>query len=372
MNDFDQLQSNIVYIHSQVQTKAIHAINQALTLRNWLIGMYIVEFEQNGENRAQYGTGLMSKLAKSTHIKGLSAPEFSRCRQFYLCYPEILGTVTQEFKELLPKSILGTASQELLPQKSVVDRHKISRSRQKLITQIITKLSYSHIVELIKVSDDIKRTFYEIETIKGTWSVRELKRQIASLYYERTGLSAKPEKLSEITQAQISPQAPADIIKNIYAFEFLDISNREAIEEADLETALLDNLQAFILEMGNGFCFEYRQKKILIGSDYNFIDMVFYHRILKCHVIIELKVGAFEHGDIGQLNTYLNYYKEEILEESDNDPVGILLVAEKNHALVKYATAGMDENLFVQQYLIQLPSKNQLEAYINNELRRLI
>ena len=279
--------------------------------------------------------------------------------------------MTQEFKHIIPNSILGAVTQELNSKNEEWLTTTKNSIHKNPLTRLISKLSYTHIVELIKISDDLKRTFYEIETIKGTWSVRELKRQVASLYYERTGLSAKPEKLSEITQAKVSPQAPTDIIKNIYAFEFLDISNREAIEEADLATALLDNLQAFILEMGNGFCFEYRQKKILIGSDYYFIDMVFYHRILKCHVIIELKIGAFEHGDIGQLNTYLNYYKEEILEESDNAPVGILLVAEKDHALVKYATAGMDENLFVQQYLVQLPTKIQLEAYINNELRRL-
>ena len=278
----------------------------------------------------------------------------------------ILGSLTQTFDKPLSHQ-KGEALLDEEPNKGSVSKNKNTVSGQ----LIITKLSYTHLVELIRISDGLKRTFYEIETIKGTWSVRELKRQIASLYYERSGLSAKPEKLSELTQSKTSPQEPTDITKNIYAFEFLDISNREAIEESDLETALLDNLQAFILEMGNGFCFESRQKKILIGNRYYFIDMVFYHRILKCHLIVELKIGAFEHGDIGQLNTYLNYYKEEIIEESDNDPVGILLVAEKDHALVKYATAGMDENLFVQQYLVQLPPLDQLEVYINNELRRL-
>jgi len=138
-----------------------------------------------------------------------------------------------------------------------------------------------------------------------------------------------------------------------------------------LESALLDNLQAFIMELGNGFCLESRQKRILIGNKYYFIDLVFYHRLLRCHVLIELKIGEFEHNDIGQLNTYLNYYKAEIMPENDNDPVGILMVAEKDHALVQYATAGMDENLFIQKYLIQLPSKDQLEKYIENELRKL-
>lgn len=191
------------------------------------------------------------------------------------------------------------------------------------------------------------------------------------MYFERTGLSAKPEKLSEIVQQQNKPQKATDIIKNIYAFEFLELNVKDAVEESDLEKALLDNLQEFIIELGNGFCFEKRQKRILIGENYYFIDLVFYHRILKCHVILELKVGEFNHGDIGQLNTYLNYFKKKISEPSDNDPVGILLVANKDHALVKFATAGMDKNLFVQQYLVQLPNKEQLEKYIDNELTKL-
>ena len=180
-----------------------------------------------------------------------------------------------------------------------------------------------------------------------------------------------PEKLSALVQTRTSPARSTDIIKNIYAFDFLDLKGKEAIEESDLETALLDHLREFIIELGNGFCFEARQKRILIGENYYFIDLLFYHRILKCHVLIELKIGAFEHGDIAQLNTYLNYFKEEIRESNDNPPVGILMVAEKDHALVKYATAGMDENLFVQQYLIQLPSIEQLEKYIENELKEL-
>jgi len=171
------------------------------------------------------------------------------------------------------------------------------------------------------------------------------------------------------TKEKIKPQQAKDIIKNIYAFEFLDLGIQSIVEESDLETALLNHLQQFIIELGNGFCLESRQKRILIGENYYFIDLVFYHRILKCHILVELKIGAFEHEDIGQLNTYLNFFKEELSEPSDNPPVGILLVAEEYHALVKYATAGMDENLFVQQYLVQLPNQEQLVKYIENELK---
>jgi len=272
---------------------------------------------------------------------------------------EIWGSMTPELNNLQKKSLMlpNTGTEFELRVKGEI---------------ILSKLSYTHIEQLIRIEDDLKRTFYEIECIKGTWSVRELKRQIASLYYERSGLSAKPEKISKLVQQKTIPQSTTDIIKNVYSFEFLDISTNSIVEESDLETALLNHLQEFIIELGNGFCLEARQKRILIGETYYFIDLVFYHRILKCHVLVDLKMGAFEHGDIGQLNTYLNYYKVEVTEASDNPPVGILLVAEKDHALVKYATAGMDENLFVQQYLIKLPSKQQLEKYIDSELKKLL
>ncbi len=373
MENFDKLISTIEQVHGQLQASAASAVNQALTMRNWLIGYYIVEFEQNGEDRAVYGEKLIEKLAgKLRHIKGIEERSLRRFRQFYMTYPHfesaIRGSVTPELglteirRSLTPKltasPIVGSLTTQLQNQPFVPPQ------------KILSKLSYTHIEQLLNIDNQLKRTFYEIECIKGTWSVRELKRQINSLYFERSGLSAKPEKLSALINQNIVPQAPVDIVKNIYSFEFLDIRVQPIVEESDLETALLDHLQEFILELGNGFCFEARQKRILIGDEYYYIDLVFYHRILKCHVIVDLKIGKFEHGDIGQLNTYLNYFKAEIAEKSDNAPVGILLVAERNNALVKYATAGMDENLFVQQYLIKLPSIEQLKTYVENELKK--
>lgn len=379
MKDFRILVENISIAHKQLQQQAANSVNQALTIRNWLIGYYIVEYEQNGLDRAEYGSKLIPKLAAEfKNIKGLDERSLRNFRRFYSLYPQIKqslnaifendkirGTLPPVLKQL---TIQGTASPELQKQLEPDSGSGISVPPER----IITRLSYSHLELLLKVDDKLKRTFYEIECIKGIWSVRELKRQIASLYYERSGLSAKPEKLSEIVQEKTLTQKATDIIKNIYAFEFLDLKIKDVVEESDLETALLDHLQEFIIEMGNGFCFEARQKRILIGEKYYFIDLAFYHRILKCHVLVDLKIGEFDHGDIGQLNTYLNYYKDEIIETNDNAPVGILLVADKDHALVKYATAGMDKNLFVQRYLIQLPSKEQLEKYIDNELKNLI
>lgn len=373
MENFDKLITTIEQVHRQLQAAAASAVNQSLTVRNWLIGYYIVEFEQNGEDRAAYGDKLIEKLAgKLNHIKGIDERSLRRFRQFYMTYPHfetsIRGTVSPE---LYQSPIRGSVSPELSGNQKV---GTLSTQFENNLTippnKLISKMSYSHLELLLNIDNQLKRTFYELECIKGTWSVRELKRQINSLYYERCGLSAKTDKLSALVNQNILPQAPTDIIKNIYSFEFLDINIKPIVEESDLETALLDHLQEFILELGNGFCFEARQKRILIGKEYYFIDLVFYHRILKCHVLIDLKIGQFEHGDIGQLNTYLNYFKAEIGEKSDKAPVGILLVAEKDSALVKYTTAGMDENLFLQQYLIKLPSTEQLKNYIENELKK--
>jgi len=362
MSNFRQLIKTIALTHQQMQLQAVNAVNRTMTMRNWLIGYYIVEFEQQGKDRAKYGERLLEAIAEKTNIKGLSVTSLKLFRQFYLIYPQIGQTLSDQFSHLLiPEKANSKISQTLS------DQSRLQLSPDK----ILNNLSFSHLAELIKVPDTLKRTFYETEAIKGIWGVRELKRQINSLYFERSSLSAKPKKLSASLKKKVTPQKPVDIIKNVYAFEFLDLGVKEIVEESDLEAALLDNLQSFILELGNGFCLEARQKRILIGETYYFIDLVFYHRILKCHVLLELKIGAFEHNDLGQLNTYLNFFRKEIKEKGDNPPVGILLVAEKDHALVKYATAGMDENLFVQKYMIQLPKKGKLKKYIENEILRL-
>lgn len=377
MNNFHQLINSINDVHKELQISTYRAINRALTIRNWLIGYYIVEYEQNGDDRAQYGVKLLENLAeKLKHIKGIDERALRNFRQFYNYYnqlgDEIWGSLTPDLSN---KLIWGSLTPDLSMGKQAIDRKtqrvKKQDNQLQLPAQVIlNKLSYTHIEHLLKISEPLKRTFYEMECIKGTWSVRELKRQISSLYFERSNLSQQPEKLSELVQQKVQPHLPIDIIKNLYSFEFLNISELAIVEESDLESALLTNLQSFIIELGNGFCFEARQKRILIGDTYYFIDLVFYHRILKCHILVELKIGAFEHGDIGQLNTYLNFFKSEIVEATDNPPVGILLVAEKDHALVKFATAGMDENLFVQKYLVNLPNEQQLVKHIENELKQ--
>ena len=216
-----------------------------------------------------------------------------------------------------------------------------------------------------KIENPVKRAFYEMETMRGCWSARELERQIASLYYERCGLSNNKEALSALVQQQATLLQPKDIINTPVTLEFLGLNDRALVTENDLEQSILDNLQHFLLEMGHGFCFEARQKRILIDEDYFFADLVFYHRILKCHVIVELKIDKFRHEYASQLNMYLNYFKAEVMQPDDNPPIGILLCTEKGDTLVKYATAGLDPNIFVQKYMIELPTEEEIQEFIS-------
>lgn len=281
-------------------------------------------------------------------------------RQFYMCYPQIGHSVSGQLQNIDNKEFITSqlAIATLPPYSVPVDK-------------LLSKLSFTHLKHLLPIADSLKRTFYEIECIKGNWSVRELSRQIDSLYFERCGMSLNPEKLSAMVADKAEKFQPEDVIKSVYAFEFLGLHPKEVVEESKVETALLNHLQELMLEMGHGFCLEARQKKILIGDEYYFIDIVFYHRILKCHVLLELKIEKFQHWSAGQLNTYLNYYKKEVMQPGDNPPVGILLVTNKNETLVEYATAGMDNKLFVSKYLVELPDKEMLEKFVRNEMKKL-
>ena len=363
--NFEKLVLRIQQTNEFLQQSAVKAVNTHLTLRNWLTGFYIVEFEQNGSYRAEYGAKLLENIAKNISVKGLTAPELSRCRQFYITYPQILGTVSQELKNVLPadflpeKAILGTATQEL------------QNEELKHITTIFKTISYSHLVELIKIDDSTKRRFYELLILKTQPSVRELKRQIDTLTFERVGLSENHKNSFDEVANKIQPQQATDLVKSHYFFEFLNVGQPHLIEETELEQALVSHLQQFITELGNGFCFEARQKRILIGDEYYFIDLVFYHRILKCHVLMELKTENAKHEHIGQLKSYLQHYKKNVQEPNDNPPVGILLVTNQNKTLVEYAIADSDLDIFVSKYQLQLPDKAKLEAFINNELKNI-
>lgn len=214
------------------------------------------------------------------------------------------------------------------------------------------------------VGDPLKRAFYEVECLRGNWSVRELRRQIASLYFERSGFSKDKTLLASIAQAHAEIMEPARIIRDPYVFEFLGLRAKEVMAESDLEDALVAHLRDFLLELGHGFCLEAQQKSILIGDTRGFVDLVFYHRILKCHVLVELKIDAFRHEHLGQLNTYVEWYRRHMVSPGDNPPIGLLLCTDKDHQLVEYATAAVDNQLFVSKYQVELPSKKELEAFL--------
>ena len=373
--DFGKLIDSIQSANTHLQQNAVKAVNINLTLRNWLIGYYIVEFEQKGEDRAVYGSNLMNVLAQKIKIKGLTSPELSRCRQFYTTYSDFLGSLSQKFNNLLSEKILGSLTQESeeVIQQSVTPELQSANIQDdvKYFTNAFMKISYTHFAELIKIKEANKRRFYELLTIKNTLSVRELERQIATLTYERMGLSQNTELAFAELENKLTPANPAEAIKSVYFFDFLDLPNSHLIEESELEEALINHLEKFILELGNGFCFEARQKRMLIDDEYYFVDLVFYHRILKCHILIDLKIDKFKHEHLSQLNSYVGYYKEQVKQADDNVPVGILLCTEKGKKMVEYAIAGMEEKLFVSKYLLQLPAKEVLESFINNELRNL-
>lgn len=362
---FSRLVNSIQDVHQQLAAQASKAVNVSLTLRNWLIGCYIREYEQHGEDRAKYGNSLLDDLASRLQTLGMdrvSARELRRYRQFYLVYPQIWQSATAEFRHLLSDN---TLEGKIQIRESVTPKSKISGE------VLITKLSFTHLAELIAIEDDTKRIFYEVECIGGNWSVRELKRQIGSLYYERSGLSKNKKKLAELVKSGAEKEDIALNIRDPYVFEFLGLKPKEVMGESELEDELLDKLQNFLLELGNGFCFEARQKRILIGDTYNFIDLVFYHRILKCHVLVDLKVDEFRHENIGQLNTYVSWYRENMMGDGDNPPVGILLCTKKDHALVKYALAGMDNKLFVSKYQLELPKKEEMQKFIEEQMGAL-
>ncbi len=363
---FDELANSVLQTHQTAQSGAIRAVNQMATLRNWLIGCYIVEYEQKGSDRAKYGERLLKRLEERVNTKGLNETLFLAARRFYSFYPQI-GELfelrirpTVSDKLIVPSSISATLSPK--SEKSATVSPKFTTSASALVS----KLSFSHIREIMLQDDPLARFFYETECIKGTWSVRELRRQISTNLYFRSGVSKDPKKLL----ASIKPEttSPALVIRQPFTFEFLGLQAKDVITEGDLEDALITHLQDFLLELGKGFCFESRQKRMIIDDEYYFADLVFYNRILHCNVIVELKNDEFRHEYLGQLNAYVSYYKENEMHEGDNPPVGILLCTRKGKKMVEYAIAGMDNNLFVSTYMLQLPDKATLEQFLLNEM----
>ncbi|MCB5265739.1 MAG: PDDEXK nuclease domain-containing protein [Candidatus Cloacimonetes bacterium] len=370
--NFRLLVKSIGQIHNELKQQAFHSVNTLLTLRNWLIGYYIAEYELKGSDRADYGDMLFERLEEELKRIGVSRSnkrDLYRLRLFYNTYPQIVGSLTPQLQKLISHKLGSLSSDNSILTKPFLQIVESVTPQSGIAPrELITKLSFTHIEVLINIEDETKRKFYEIECIRGNWSVRELKRQVNSLYYERSTLSTDKKKLSEQTQQKVELFNPAQSIRDPYIFEFLGLKPLEVMSESDLEDQLLDKLQGFLLELGHGFCFEARQKAILIEDTNFYIDLVFYHRILKCHVLVELKLSDFNHENIGQLNTYVSWYSKNIKEPKDNEPIGILLCTGKNNTLVEYALAGMDNHLFVSKYMLELPSKTEMQSFIASQM----
>ena len=231
---------------------------------------------------------------------------------------------------------------------------------------LLSRLTYTHFIELFRVEDPLQRLFYEVETIKNNWSVHELKRAIGTSLAFRTTMSTNKESIIAKIK-NLKPVTNAEVIRNPYILEFLDLEEKPEYSESDLEQSLLTHLQQFLIELGTGFCFEARQKRITFNNRHYRVDLVFYHRVLKCHILIDLKLGEFDHADAGQMTVYLSYFKKNEMAEGDNPPIGIILCADKDDALVEYATTGIDDQLFVSKYLVKLPKPKILENFIKRE-----
>lgn len=374
-HSFDELTKIIRDTHDAAQTTAVKAINRMQTMRNWLYGYYIIEFEQHGKDRAEYGTQLLKRLEERVNRKGLTETLFKNSRKFYRLYPQmvenIIGVIspTVSDKLLESKDASGLCDTQMTENEHVEKSPTVSDGFRTTGQMIISRLSFSHIVEIMTVDDPLARYFYEQECIKCTWSVRELRRQISTNLYVRTGISSNPEKMLSLPSLQGHDNNELQI-RQPFTFEFLGLKANEVVDEKDIENALIDHLQDFLLELGKGFCFELRQKRIIIDDEYYYPDLVFYNRILHCGVIIELKDEEFSHQNLGQLNAYVSHYKEHEMQPGDNPPIGILLCTRKGKKMVEYALAGMDNQLFVSTYMLQLPDKKTLEDFLLKQLEK--
>jgi predicted nuclease of restriction endonuclease-like (RecB) superfamily len=354
---FTTLIQSIEQTHHELSSEAVRQVNTFQTIRNWLIGWYIVEFEQNGDDRAQYGQKLLTTIAedlKNKGLRGFSERNLRQFRQFYMVYPQIWQTASAKLPEAYREKMVIRPTSEhdtlMLP-----------------VHTLLSTLSFSHFIELLRLDSDLKRRFYEIETVNNAWNVRELVRAIDTLLFERTGLSTdKRAVISHIKEQR--PASAVELIKNPYVLEFLGLEEKAEYSENDLETAIISHLQHFLTELGKGFCFEARQKRITFDNTHYRIDLVFYHRILKCHILIDLKLGRYDHADSGQMNLYLNYYRKNEMTEGDNPPVGLILCADRDDALVEYTTTGLANEIFVSKYLVELPDKEALLRFLRAEL----
>lgn len=387
--NFDSLVSQIEKTNKALQNNARLVINRHVTAKAWLTGYYIVEYEQNGSDRAKYGDRLLQNLSKRLGEKNFSYRSLKLYRQFFVTYVGLFEPI-KEFVirsfpirqsliaqfEMLDCQITGksqSVTSQLVNDKKLPIGQSVIAQLMENVTlgispdKLFNRLSFTHLAAILPIKDPLQRAFYETMAIRGTWSVRELQRQIDSNYYVRSGWSQKPEALADLVDGKAEQQSLPLDIKSPYTFEFLGLQGKEVVEESDLETALIDNLQNFILELGMGFCFEERQKKMLIDDRYYWADLVFYHRILKRHVIIELKANRLDYADTAQLKMYLAYYRKNIMQPDDNPPVGILMCSEVGQEMAEYTLLDTNEDVFISKYELNIPSKERMAEFLRKE-----
>lgn len=375
-NDFDGLVAHIQQTQDVLQNNARLVINRHVTAKAWLTGYYIVEYEQKGADRAKYGEQLLKKLAeKLKDKKTFSYRTLRLYRQFYLVYNR-LGLPIKKYLcgnlsigQSVIANLKSSQNEGLIIWQSVIAKSSDVVGNEVWVDpqELFDKLSFTHLAAILPISDPLERAFYETMAIRGTWSVRELQRQIDSNYYFRSGWSQKPEALAKLVEGKAETDTLALDIKSPFTFEFLGLQAKDVVEESDLETALITHLQDFILELGMGFCFEERQKKMLIDDRYFKADLVFYHRILKRHVIIELKANRLNYADAAQLHMYLAYYRKNIMQPDDNPPIGILLCSEVGQEMAEYSLLDLDESVFISKYQLNVPSKERMTEFLRKE-----
>ena len=346
---------------------AARSVNTTQVVAYWLIGREIVEEEQKGKTRAAYGEELLIGLSKRLTAEfggGYSVHNLKFIRQFYAEYPR-----------LADGAAIGYALRSQSETSSSMTRHEIGyaeRSQSWTPGLLHPNLSWTHYRTLLRVDNAEARSFYEIEAIKNNWSARELERQINSSLYERLALSRDKKGLMRLAIKGHEVQRPADVFKDPMVMEFLGLPESPKLVETELEQALIDNLQTFLLELGRGFAFVARQERLTLDGDHFYIDLVFYHAVLKCYVIIDLKTGKLAHQDLGQLQLYVNYYDRERRTKGDNPTLGLILCADKNDAVVRY-TLGPDQQrkIFASRYKLHLPSEAELRAEMRREVKAL-
>ena len=371
-SSYTVLITDLATLIEQGRRLAVRQVNTTLVATYWLMGRRIVEYEQKGKARAEYGEVLLVRLADDLTAqfgKGFSKSNLFMMRAFYLAYPkdEILQTASGKLASEKSQTASGI-SQSPEAEGGVQKFQTVSGIFESLPQPF--PLSWSHYCLLMRLDETFKREFYEAECIRGNWSVRQLDRQIQSMLYERTALSKR--KTAVIAKAHEKPFVlkPEDEIKDPYVLEFLGL--KDEYSESQLEEALIRHLEAFLLELGIGFAFVARQKRITLEGSHYRLDLLLYHRVLRCLVAIDLKIGEFSHADAGQMNLYLNYLKDKEKMPGENDPVGIILCADKKHTVVEYALGGMTNKIFASKYKVKLPDPEVLRAEIEHERQRLL